>query len=477
MSTSPLQQLLTSELRVVNIGVPDFAETLSAVGVPHVHVHWKPPAGGDLAAVQVLENLERHAEKIRAANELAVERILSAQPVVLDVRPAKEVLPNFEGKMLLHAGPPVTWEKMCGPVRGAAIGAILFEGWAESPEEAEQLAASGGVRFAPNHHHSAVGPMAGLTSPSMPVFVVQNQTAGNYAFTNLNEGLGKVLRFGANSAEVLDRLRWMRDVLGPALSAAIRHLGGIDIKTMTARALQMGDECHNRNAAATSLLVRTLFGALIEVAPSGERLQQIADFLGRNDHFFLNLSMAAAKATMDAAHGIEGSSVVTAMARNGTEFGIRLSGTGDQWFTTPSPMIDALFFPGYGPDDAARDLGDSTITETMGIGGFSMAAAPAIVQFVGGRAGDALNFTKEMREITLAENKSYGIPALDFAGAPTGIDTLKVVETGILPVINTGVAHKEPGVGQIGAGIVRAPMACFTQALQGLRDRLENPSA
>lgn len=473
MSKSPLQQLLANELRVINIGVPDFAETLSAVGVPHVHVHWKPPAGGDAAAVAVLERLERFGSRIRAANERALERILAAQPVVMDVRPARDVLPNFGDRMLLHAGPPVAWNDMCGPVRGAVIGAILFEGWAETPEAAERLAAGGGVTFAPNHHHSAVGPMAGLTSPSMPVFVVQNQAAGNQAFCNLNEGLGKVLRFGANSPEVLDRLRWMRDVLGPAVGAAIRQLGGIDLKTMTARALQMGDECHNRNVAATSLLVRTLFGALVDVVPSSNMLRQIAGFLSGNDHFFLNLSMAASKATMDAAHGIKDSSVVTVMARNGTEFGIRLSGTGDRWYTTPSPEIDALFFPGYGPEHAARDLGDSTITETTGIGGFSMAAAPAIVQFVGGRAGDAMNFTKEMREITLGENRSYGIPALDFAGAPTGIDALRVVDTGILPVINTGVAHKEPGVGQVGAGIVRAPMACFVQALHALCSELE----
>ncbi|WP_019373171.1 DUF1116 domain-containing protein [Melaminivora alkalimesophila] len=471
MTAAPLFELLHQELKIVNIGVPSFSETLTAVNAPHVHVHWHPPAGGNVAAVQTLESLERHAEILRAANERAVAKILAARPVVVDVQPARDVVPGMNDRILLHAGPPVTWEKMCGPVRGAVIGAIIFEGWAETVEEAEALAASGAVKLEPNHHHSAVGPMAGLTSPSMQVFVVENQEAGNRAYVNMNEGLGKVLRFGANSPEVLERLAWMRDVLGPALGAAIRHVGGLDVKSLIARALQMGDECHNRNAAGTSLLVRSLFSALVEVVPV-QQLTEVADFLGRNDHFFLNLSMAACKVTMDAARNIEGSSVVTAMARNGTEFGIQLSGTGDQWFTAPSPVIDALFFPGYGPDDAAPDLGDSCITETMGIGGFAMAAAPAIVQFVGGNAGDALNFTKEMRNITLAEEKTFGIPALDFAGTPTGIDAMLVVDTGIQPVINTGVAHREPGVGQVGAGISRAPMECFIKALKALDERL-----
>ncbi len=471
MSSTLLYRLLDQELKIINIGVPSFSETLTAVNAPHIHVHWAPPAGGNVEAVELLDRLEVHAETIQRANAEALARILAARPVAVDVQPARDVVPGMDGRILLHAGPPVTWERMCGPVRGAVIGAILFEGWATTHAEAEALAASGGVRLEPNHHHSAVGPMAGLTSPSMPVFVVENQEAGNRAYVNMNEGLGKVLRFGANSAEVLERLAWMRDVLGPALGAAIRAAGGVDLKSITARALQMGDECHNRNTAATSLFVRTLFPYLVKTA-APEQLAEVADFLGRNDHFYLNLSMAACKVAMDAARGIEGSSVVVAMARNGTEFGVQLSGTGDQWFTAPSPVIDALFFPGYGPEDAARDLGDSCITETAGIGGFAMAAAPAIVQFVGGSVGDALNFTKEMRNITLGEERTYGIPALDFAGAPTGIDARLVVDTGILPVINTGVAHKEPGVGQVGAGIVRAPMDCFVEGLRALEERL-----
>jgi hypothetical protein len=361
---------------------------------------------------------------------------------------------------------------MCGPVRGAIVGAILFEGWATTPEAAETLAESGTVRFSPCHDHGAVGPMAGILSPSMPVVVVENAPGGTRAFATMNEGLGKVLRFGAYDDEVLTRLHWLATILGPALNAAVQFFGPVDLRTLIAQALQMGDECHNRNAAATSLIARRLASAIVRTAPS-EIAVQALDFLSQNDHFFLNLSMAACKSTMDAAHGIEGSTVVTAMARNGVDFGIRVSGTGSAWFTAPATVPEGLYFPGYGPDDANPDLGDSAITETRGIGGFAMAAAPAIVRFVGGTAEDALGYTREMQRITLARDADFALPPLGFVGTPTAIDLRRVVESGTAPVINTGIAHKEPGVGQIGAGIARAPLACFADALRELGRRLE----
>ncbi|MGE3913686.1 MAG: DUF1116 domain-containing protein, partial [Chloroflexota bacterium] len=319
--------------------------------------------------------------------------------------------------------------------------------------------------------YGAVGPMAGILSPSMPVVVVENGAGGTRAFATLNEGLGKVLRFGAYDDEVLTRLHWMRSTLGPTLDAALKQHGPVDLRTLIAQALQMGDESHNRNVAATSLFARRLASSLVRSA-APEAASAVLDFVSQNDHFFLNLSMAACKATMDAAHGIEGSTVVTAMARNGVDFGIRVSGTGDQWFTAPATVPDGLYFPGYGPDDANPDLGDSAITETRGIGGFSMAAAPAIVRFVGGTPEDALNFTREMSGITLTQDANLGIPSLGFAGAPTAIDVRRVVDSGTAPVINTGIAHREPGVGQIGAGIARAPLACFSDALRALSNAL-----
>jgi hypothetical protein len=441
-----------------------------------VQLDWRPPAGGDRSLGLLLARLEDDPDdlvgrRVAAANAEAVARLLQARPLLVDVRRAAEVIPELQDRVLLHAGPPISWARMCGPVQGAVIGAILFEGWASSPEQARALAARGEVEFVPCHHVGAVGPMAGVISPSMPVVVVDNVTHGNRAFANLNEGLGKVLRFGAYEDSVLERLRWMASILAPALGRALRSGEPVDLKVLTSQALQMGDECHNRNVAATSLLARALAAALVRTSPQADAAA-VLDFLAGNNHFYLNLSMAACKASLDAAHGIDGSTMVTAMARNGVEFGIRVSGAGDSWFGAPSSVPDGLYFAGYGPADANADLGDSAITETAGIGGFAMAAAPAIVRFVGGEAADALRYTEEMGCITLARNPDFALPPLGFAGTPTGIDVRRVVESGTLPLINTGIAHRQAGVGQIGAGIARAPLACFEAGLRGVARRL-----
>ena len=382
-----------------------------------------------------------------------------------DVRLAREALPGLGGRMLLHAGPPIGWPRMCGPLRGAVIGACLFEGWAATAEEAAALAASGALAFAPCHHHEAVGPMAGVISPSMAVFVVENRRFGSRAHATLNEGLGRVLRMGAYDPSVIERLRWLNRELAPLLAETLRRSGPLDLKSLIAQALTMGDEVHNRSKAATALLARTLAP---HIAVSRGDVARALTFLADTDHFFLNLSMAAAKATLDAAHGIPGSTLVTALARNGTDFGIRVSGTGPTWFTAPAPQVKGLYFPGYGPEDANPDLGDSAITETAGLGAFALAAAPAIVQFVGGTARLAVETTELMYEITVGEHGAFKIPALDFRGTPIGIDVRKVVETGITPAIDTGIAHREPGVGQIGAGLAWAPLECFTQALDAV---------
>jgi hypothetical protein len=472
---------LLDGVRAINVGLAGFAEPIRDAGAPVVHLDWRPPAGGDRGLGLVLAGLEDDAGdetggSIAAANATAVERILTSQPMLVDVGPAGDAISGLTGRMLLHSGPPIEWSRMCGPVQGAAIGACLFEGWARTAEEARQLLDRGDIAFAPCHDHGAVGPMAGVVSPSMPVVIVENQAGGNRAYATLNEGLGKVLRFGAYDDSVLTRLRWFVDTLGPTLSTTLRASGPIDLKAITAQALQMGDEGHNRNVAATSLLTRTLAPTIATAVPSAVAAE-VLTFLRGNDHFFLNLSMAACKSGLDAAAGIAGSTVVTAMSRNGVEFGIRLSGTGDAWFTAPVGVPDGLYFPGYGPDDANPDLGDSAITETFGIGGFAMAAAPAIVRFVGGTPADAIGFTRLMERITLTRNSAYGLPSLGFSGTPTAIDARKVVETGVAPVINTGIAHREAGVGQIGAGIARAPIECFEAAVRALAQELAMEAA
>ena len=470
------QEIFPGGIRALNVGVAEFADSPRAHGATVLQLDWRPPAGGDRDLGLLLARLDDDADdpigaQVAAANTQALERILGARPMLVGVRRADEALPGLGPRMILHAGPPIEWPRMCGPVQGAVVGAVLYEGWADTPAAASALADRGDIRFAPCHHHGAVGPMAGILSPSMPVAVVENASGGNHAFATLNEGLGKVLRFGAYSVEVLDRLRFLAGTLGPALGEALRARGPVDLKHITAQALQMGDECHNRNTASTALFTRIIAPALVRTS-TRDAATRVLEFLEGNNHFYLNLSMAACKSALDAAHGIAGSTVVTAMARNGVEFGVRMSGTGERWFTAPALVPDGLYFPGYGPGDANPDLGDSAITETMGIGGFAMAAAPAIVRFVGGTADDALGYTRRMYGITLAENSDYGIPALGFSGTPTGIDARRVVESGVAPVINTGIAHREAGIGQIGAGIARAPLACFASALVDLGRRL-----
>jgi hypothetical protein len=403
---------------------------------------------------------------IEQANTTAVDRLMEARPILKSVATARDVIPGMKDSLFLHAGPPIEWERMSGPLRGAIIGAMLFEGLAKSEAEAISLAERGEVEFDACHHHNAAGPMAGVISASMKVYVIENTEHGNKAFSGLNEGYGKVLRYGAFSEEVLKKLHWMNDVLGVALADAIAETDGLDLRALMAEALHMGDEGHNRNKAGSLIYLKLLSPSIARVVKDGSVQAEILKFIGDNALSVLNPVMAACKAMTDAAHGVEGSTIVTTMARNGTEFGIRVSGLGEkQWFTAPAEIPVGLFFSGFSQEDANPDIGDSAITETAGIGGFAMATAPAIVTFIGGNPKDAMNATLEMYEITFAESKYFTMPVLDFRGTPTGIDIRKVVELGITPRINTGIAHKNAGVGQVGAGLVRPPLKIFEDAL------------
>ncbi len=402
---------------------------------------------------------------ITKANNLCTERMIEARPIVVGLGKARDVIPDMREDLLLHAGPPITWERASGPMRGAITGALIFEGKVKTEGEAQALVESGQIQLEPCHHHQAVGPMAGVICPSMSVYILENKTYGNRSYSNLNEGYGKVLRYGAYSEDVLERLRWMETVMAPVLGVAIELSGGIDIRALLAEALHMGDEGHNRNKAGSVLFTKTLAPYIVKATKDADVAADIIRALGDNALSVLNPVMAACKAMVDAAHGIEGSTVVSVMARNGTDFGIRVSGLGERWFTAPVAIPQGLYFPGFTAKDSSGDIGDSTITETAGIGGFAMATAPAIVTFVSGTPKDAVNATLEMYEICHSEHKYFTIPSLDFRGTPTGIDIRKVIETGITPRVNTGIAHKDAGVGQVGAGLVRPPMVMFEEAL------------
>ncbi|WP_313640735.1 DUF1116 domain-containing protein [Paenibacillus sp.] len=407
---------------------------------------------------------------IDEANQAVIAKITESQPFLIDVVPAKTVIPQLKENVLLHAGPPIKYSDMTGPMQGACVGAILFEGWAKSEQEAIALLEGNQIEFIPCHHVNAVGPMGGITSANMMVLVVENKSEGNRAFCTMNEGIGKVLRFGAYSDEVIERLQWMRDVLGPSLSKALKLMeGGLNLNVLIAKAITMGDEFHQRNIAASLIFLKDMAPYLLQADISTEDRTRVMKFLGDTDQFFLNIMMATCKAVMDTARTIQEGTIVTAMTRNGKEFGIRVSGMGDEWFTAPVNTPQGLFFSGYSQDEANSDIGDSAITETYGVGGMAMIAAPGVTRFVGaGGFHDALAVSDEMGEICISNNNNLPIPTWDFQGACLGIDVRKVVETGITPLINTGIAHKNAGVGQIGAGTVRAPLACFEKALEAL---------
>ncbi len=469
--SSPRMTLLDGPPRVVAVGAQMFTDALTAQAVEVTQVEWRPPLG-DVGTEEQLARVladPRHA----AANAQAVDRMLTAGAELVDVRPASEALGLGHGEFL-HAGPPIGWDRAAGPLRGALIGAMLLEGLADTAEEAESALETGdGVSLDPCHHHRTVGPMAGVVSPSMWMFELRDPVHGGTAWCSLNEGLGKVLRYGAYGPEVVERLRWMSDVLGPLLQAAVRARGEanpLDVKAIAAQMLQMGDEGHNRNRAGTLMFLRDLLPDLVGVGAPTADVAEAVRFVGGNDHFFLNLGMPTCKLAGDAARDVPGSSLVVAMARNGTDFGIQVSGTGDRWFTGPADTPQGLFLGAFGPEDANPDIGDSAITETAGIGGFAMAAAPAIVKFVGGEVADAIEATRLMYEITLAENPTYQVPVLGFRGTPTGIDATLVTRTGILPHINTGMAGKVAGTGQVGAGLVNPPAGIFPAAVAALAE-------
>ncbi|OPA73534.1 hypothetical protein BVG16_28315 [Paenibacillus selenitireducens] len=472
---SKINELFNSKISAINVGIEFFKDDILKQNATAAHLEWKPPGGGKpelIAALDKLENAEL-LEKIEAANKLAVERIVNSQPILIGFDQAINCVPGMTKTTILHSGPPITWDRMNGAMKGAVTGAIVFEGLAKDLEEAAAVAASGQITFAPCHEHNCVGSMAGVTSASMFMHIVENKTYGNIAYTNLSEQMSKILRMGANDETVIARLNWMRDVLGPMLRDAMKLSNGIDLRLMLAQALHMGDECHNRNNAGTSLLIQALTPFILETNFTTEQKREVFDFVASSDYFSGPTWMALCKCALDAAHGIENSTIVTTMARNGVEFGIRVSGmAGNTWFTGPAQKVVGPMFAGYKPEDSGLDIGDSAITETYGIGGFAMAAAPAIVALVGGTVDEALGFSTKMKEITTTENPNVTIPLLNFSGIATGIDARNVIQTGILPVINTAIAHKDAGIGMIGAGITYPPMEAFEKALLALSEKM-----
>lgn len=477
-------ELFRTSLQVVNVGIEEFAETLRRQSVPVVEVEWQPPAGGNVERAEILKQMfgaprgvgsdregteQPLVDRIDAANREALDRIVRSQPRVVDVAPAEKAM-GLPPRTVLHSGPPITWDRMCGPQKRAVLGAIQFEGWSGDLRSAEALVESGQVTLSPSHRYNAVGPMTGVISPSMPVLVVRNETFGNYGYSTFNEGRGNTLWFGVCNDGTLDRLRWMRDTLGPSVRAAVQKAGPIDVFDVVAQGLQMGDECHARSQACTATLVKTLATGMLEADVSREAITSVIRFMAENSHFFLNFTMAAVKATMDAANGIPYSTLVTAISRNGVDCMVRVSGLGNRWPVVPgAKMSEALYYTGFSLADAAGDIGDSAIIETCGLGGMAIAAAPSMAIFVGGNLSDEIAAVRELQTITIASHPKFTVPAMGFERTPLGIDLRSVVETRIVPFITTGVLHETSStVGQIGTGVARIPIAAFDDALVAL---------
>jgi Protein of unknown function (DUF1116) len=462
---------LPHEARVVNLGLRTFADAVAAQGGSVVHVESRPPAGGDPVAVRALTELygPRSAD-IEAANATVLRRLDEGVPYAIDVRAAIDVVPGLGDRTLLHAGPPIAWDDVCDPLRRSMRVAVVAEGWASTVAVAETLLASGAVTLAAANEHATVVPLATALGPSMPVWVVEHQGGVSRAFAPVSQGPGDAGWFGRESPAAIKRLVFLREIAGPRLRRIVAQLGPIDVLSFAAQGVQMGDDVHMRTQASTNLLIRSMLPAI--AALGGDRGSvAFGEYLSANHLFFLTVAMAAAKALTLHAERVGGASIVTTMARNGTRYGVKLAGD-DRWFVADSPPVEAaLFYADYGPQDAAPDIGDSAVLELIGLGGAATAGSPAVAAFLGGSMADAERATEEMRQICGTESTRFKLPTMDFRGTPLGVDVRKVVETGIMPKVNTGILHRTAGLGQVGAGVATAPADAFREALLALSAR------
>lgn len=461
-------QRIEEPISVINVGLEKFYNDLLSQDVPSVHVDWRPPADGNVGLIRKLAALQ--CDAVDEANEKTLDRIRSSRPLWVDVQPALEAIPGMEGNNLLHSGPPIDFQDMCDPQQRAVEAAAIFEGWVTDRDGLIAKLRSGDIRLRPNYEFGSVGAMCGVISPSMQVIVTENVTYGNRSWSTFNEGKGNVIWMGTYDQGTIDRLCWMRDVLAPSLRKALRtREEGLDIFKIIAEGTLMGDEVHARSAACTLLLLRQLMPMLLATDLHRDDIASIINFIGQNNHSFLSLTLTACKSACDAAHGIPNSTVVTAMSRNGVNFALRVGGIRDNWFIAPTaPMDEAIYYSGYGPEDAAGDIGDSAIVETAGLGGMIIGAAPSISSFVGGTMQHSRQSMATMRTICAGTNPAFAPGAVDFTPAPLGVDIRKVVQLGLGPIIDTGVLHKASGVGQIGTGIARAPLSAFVQAVEAM---------
>jgi hypothetical protein len=458
---------LPDEVSVVNMGLSLFADAVRDQAATVEHVDWRIPAGGQLDLVGDLEHLYGpRAADIDEANAEAVRRLDQSVCLLVDIAPAQTIVPGVSGQMLLHCGPAIEWPDVADPLRRSMRAATVAEGWAANVEEADQVLADGTVRLEPAYRYDTVMPMASAIGPSAPMFAVDNRDGGTRAFAPINQGPGETAWFGRETPAAIARLEFLHDVAGPMLRQVLGSSGSIDIFALAAQGVQIGDDVHMRTQGTTSLLIRNLLPQ-IAALPEDGRIA-LAQYLSGNHLFFLNLAMAAAKSAAMWAEQVEGSSIVTMMCRNGTSYGVRLAGSDEVFVSEAPPVAEAMYYPDYGPETSARDIGDSAILELVGLGGAAAAGSPAVAGFLPRGMADAVAMTEQMRSICTAESSRFKLPTRNYRGTPIGVDVRRVVELDTTPKVTTGILHASSGVGQIGAGVATAPIECFRAALKAL---------
>jgi hypothetical protein len=466
------QLVLPDEVQVVNVGLPMFADAIRAQGRPVQQVDWRIPAGGDLDSVRALCRLYGDAAAaIDTANAEVVRRLDEGVPRLVEVSTIGAAVPGVAGQMLLHCGPPLPYPEHADPLRRSMRAAVVAEGWASDPAEADQLLRTERIALDAANHHDTVVPMASAVGPSQPALVVRNEEGGTQAYSSVNQGPGDVAWFGRDTDAAIARLRFLAEVAGPALAQIVAQAGPLDILAIAAQGITMGDDLHMRTQAATNLLTRTWLPRIADLPDTARR--PFADYLAGNHLFFLNVAMAAAKSLQLWAEQVSGSSIVTTMSRNGTTFGIKLAGCADWYITEAPPVGDALYYSGYGPETSAKDIGDSAVLELTGMGGPAAGGSAAVAAFLGGTMADAAAATESFRAICAGTSSRFTLPPMGFAGTPLGVDVRKVVEVGITPKVTTGILHVSDGIGQVGAGVATAPMDCFRSALLALAERVD----
>lgn len=458
---------LPDDVSVVNLGLSLFADAVRDQAAPAQQVDWRIPADGHLDLVAALEELDGpRADAIDRANAEVVRRLDQSVPLLVDVAPAGRLLADLSGRTLLHCGPEIEWPDVCDPLRRSMRAATVAEGWAGSVEEADRILADGTVRLQPAYRHDTVMPMASAIGPSAPVFAVDNRDGGTRAFAPINQGPGETAWFGRETPAAVARLQFLSDVAGPMLRHVLDSTGPIDLFALAAQGVQIGDDVHMRTQGTTSLMIRNLLPQLVGLPDDGR--SALAQYLSSNHLFFLNLAMAAAKASALWAEQVDGSSIVTMMCRNGTSYGVRLAGSTEVFIGEAPPVAEAMYYPDYGPETSARDIGDSAILELVGLGGAAAAGSPAVAGFLPGGMADAMRMTERMATICVAESTRFRLPTWGERGTPVGVDVRRVVELDTTPEVTTGILHASSGVGQIGAGVATAPIECFRAALQAL---------